>query len=287
MDFKKFKASQSKLKDSIKKLAQPATNSYADDRFWTMKKDTVGNALATLRFLPQKDPSESPMVLTFRHAFQSAGKWFIEECPHTIGEKCPVCEHSSAIWNENETEARKHWRSKSYIANILVVKDKANPENEGKVFLYKFGKKIADKILERISDEDDGVNVFDITNGLDFKLKCTQVSNYNNFDTSSFAFKSTEVADGKEDLQEEIYNQIHELKEFMDPSKFKSYDVLQKKLLGAKTANRVPSLESEFSKEANKKPVVEETKEAVPFDPEKIDLDSDDSEEINFDELLG
>jgi len=288
MDFKSFKKDQSKLKESLAKLAQPATNSYADERFWTLKKDKSGNGLATIRFLPQKDPSDSPVVLTFRHAFQTDGRWFIEDCPHTIGEKCPVCEHSSSIWNSNETEARKHWRSKSYIANILVVKDEANPENEGKVFIYKFGKKIYDMVMDRVAPEDgdeEGVNIFDFDEGLDFKLKLGQKAGYNNYDRSSFAFKTSAVSDGKVKDQEAIYNIIYELKEFIDPKKFKTYDQLLSKLTGAKKANNVPSIASEIAQEATKK-IETETKEDVPFDPDTDSDDADSSDDIDFDALL-
>ena len=150
MDFKAFKKQQAALKDSVAKLAQKPTNNYADDRFWNLTKDTAGNANATIRFLPQQDPSKAPIVLTFRHAFQTEGRWFIEECPHTIGEKCPVCEYSSSLWDSNEDEARKHWRAKGYIANVLIVDDPANPENNGQVKLFKFGKKIYDKYRFKI-----------------------------------------------------------------------------------------------------------------------------------------
>src|SRR6056300_1679152 len=99
MDFKAFKKQQAALKDSVAKLAQKPANNYADERFWNLSKDTAGNANATIRFLPQQDPSKAPIVLTFRHAFQTEGRWFIEECPHTISEKCPVCEYSSSLWD--------------------------------------------------------------------------------------------------------------------------------------------------------------------------------------------
>ncbi len=287
MNFKSFKKNQNKLKDSLNKLAQQPANSYADERFWNVTKDTTGNGSAIIRFLPQKDPDNSPILLTFRHAFQKEGRWFIEECPVTIGEKCPVCEYSSSIWNSNEKEARKHWRTKSYIANIIVVKDEANPDFEGNVFMFKFGKKIYDMIMNRVAPEDDdgdeGVNVFDFDEGLDFRLKLGQVSGYNNYDKSSFSFKSSAVADGKIKAQEEIYNKIYSLDEFIDPEKFKSYDDLLKKLTGSNAANKVPSLDAEL-KEDKKSEVVED-KKSEPFDPDK-DIDEDDTDDIDFESLL-
>ncbi len=293
MNFKDFKKNQSNIKDSIKKLIKPANNSYADDRFWSITKDTTGNGSATIRFLPQKDPSESPIVLTFRHAFQNKGKWFIEECPYTIGGKCPVCEHSSAIWNSNEDEARKFWRTKSYIANILVIKDPANPENDGKVFMFKFGKKIYDMVMNRIApdidegEEEESINVFDFDEGLDFKMKLCQVSGYNNYDKSSFAFKTSAVGNGEAKKQEAIYNIIYELKEFMDESRFKTYDQLLTKLTNSQSAQTVPSIQSEFVDEVTKKPTMEEKKEKI---VKKFDADTEEEgteeEDIDFDSLL-
>ena len=286
MDFKKFKKSQKKLKEAITKLAQTPANSYADERFWNLTKDSVGNANAIIRFCPQQDPDEAPILLTFRHGFQIQGKWFIEECPNTIGEKCPVCEHSSAIWNSNEKEARKFWRAKSYIGNILVIKDETNPENEGKVFLYKFGKTIYDKIMDRCAPEDvdeEGVNIFDFDEGLDFKLKMIQKGGYNNYDKSAFLFKSSAISDGDEKKQEKVFKSIIELKEFIDPERFKSYDALLKKLTSFTSAKLVPSIDAEMKKEVKK----EEKKEAESFDSSDEDIeDSDADDDIDFDALL-
>jgi len=291
MNFKDFKKQGSKLKKSLTKLAQKPANSYADDRFWTISKDTTGNGAAVLRFLPQKDPSESPIILTFRHAFQKEGRWFIEDCPHTIGEKCPVCEHSSSIWNSNEKEARKYWRTKSYIANVLVVEDKANPDNEGRVFMFKFGKTIYDMVMNRVApeeDDDEGVNVFDFDEGLDFRLKLGQKAGYNNYDKSSFSFKSTPVAGGKEKDQEAAYNAIYSLDEFMSPDKFKTYEQLLKKFSGATAASSVPSIESEYAKEVTAKPKMEEDipDKTESFDDAKEDDSETNEEDIDFESLL-
>ncbi len=279
MDFKTFKANQAKLQESVTKLAQSPTNQYQDDRFWSLKKDTTGNANATIRFLPQKDPSTAPILLTFRHAFKTAGRWFIEECPVTIGEKCPVCEYSQSIWASNENVAREHWRTKSYIANILVVTDEVNPENEGKVFLYKFGKKIYDKVLEIVAPEDEdetSQNIFDFDEGLNFKLKLVQVGGYNNYDKSKFMMKTSPIQNGDADQQEAIFNSIHELKEFTDKKKFKTYDELIVKLNGSQAAKTVPPLETEY-----KQTEPEEKK----FGEDDTD-DSDDTDDIDFDQLL-
>lgn len=289
MNFKDFKKNQSKLKESLTKLAQPAQNSYADDRFWTITKDKVGNGSAVIRFLSQKDPSDSPIILTFRHAFELDGRWFIEECPYTIGEKCPVCEYSSSIWNSNENLARAHWRSKSYIANILVVKDEANPENEGKVFMFKFGKKIYDMVMDRVAPEEEdeeGHNVFDFDEGLDFKLKLGQKAGYNNYDRSTFAFKTSAVADGKVKDQEAVYNAIYDLSEFVKKERFKTYDQLLTKLTGSQKAKTVPSIQSELVDEVTKKPVMEDTTKNVDQPDDNFEQEDGTEDEIDFDALL-
>lgn len=282
MDFKEFKKQQEQLKESVSKLAQKPVNNYADERFWNITKDKVGNGSATIRFLPQQDTTKAPVVLTFRHAFQKEGRWFIEECPHTIGEKCPVCEHASAVWNTNEDEGRQHWRSKSYIANILVVADEAVPENDGKVFLFKFGKKIYDKLMDRVAPEDDdeeGVNVFHFDEGYNFKLKLGQVADFNNYDKSKFVMTASAVAGGKPKGQEAVYNAIVDLDEFLEKSRFKTYDELVAKLSGSKNATSVPSIQEELN---SVKPAAEKIMEPTVTD----DDDEVEDEEIDFDALL-
>jgi hypothetical protein len=284
MNFAEFKKQQASLKDSVAKLAQKPANNYADDRFWNLTKDTAGNANATIRFLPQQDPSKAPIVLTFRHAFQKEGRWFIEECPHTIGEKCPVCEYSSANWESNEDEARMHWRAKGYIANILVVDDPANPENNGKVFMYKFGKKLYDMVMEMVAPEDEdetGVNVFDFDEGVNFKLKLVQKSGFNNYDKSKFVTKSSAIDDS---VQETVYDGIFDMDEFFDKKRFKSYDELVAKLNGSQNANSVPSIQDEINK--NKKAVDEKKAAETPVDTGSDDDVDQDNEEIDFDALL-
>ncbi len=221
--------------------------------------------------------------MTFYHSAQPEGRWFIEDCPHTIGEKCPICEYSSALWTSDEKTARAFWRKKGYIANILVVQDEANPENEGKVFLFKFGKSIYDMIMAAVApeDEDDeSLNVFDFDEGYDFKLKLVQKAGYNNYDKSKFAMKPSEIAGGDVKAQEEIFNSIHDLSEFGDPERFKSYDELAKKLASV-TSGNVPApqnLEKEIAKEIDKSQVKEQETEND-FEEEEDDFD--------FDKLLG
>jgi hypothetical protein len=284
MNFKDFKKQQASLKDSVAKLAQKPANNYADERFWNLTKDSAGNANATVRFLPQQDPAKAPVVLTFRHAFQKEGRWFIEPCPHTIGEKCPVCEYSSANWESNEDEARMHWRNKGYIGNILIVDDEANPENNGKVFMYKFGKKLYDMVMEAVAPEDadeEGTNVFDFDEGVNFKLKLVQKAGYNNYDKSKFVAKATAIP---EKTQEAVYDGLFDLDEFFEAKLFKTYDELVAKLAGSNTASAVPSIQDEIAK--NTKAVAEKkAKEDAPVEDADEDEDEDE-EEIDFDALL-
>jgi hypothetical protein len=289
MNFKDFKKNAKSLSDTVTKMS--AKTSYKDERFWTIAKDAAGNGNATFRFLPQKDLEKSPIVLTFRHGFQSAGRWFIEDCPVTIKEKCPICEHSSSIWSSNEKEARKYWRKKSYIANILMVDDPANPENNGKVFLFKFGKSIYDIIMETVAPEDDdeqGVNIFDFDEGLNFKLKLVQKGEYNNYDKSKFLNTPCEVADGDEDAQEKIYNSIIPFDEFTAKDKFKSYNELVNKFSKFVQGYKSPieaSIEEAVEAEVSKPETIPSTKPKKSAPVEDTE-ESNEDDEFDFDALL-
>lgn len=235
------------------KADQPAKKSYADDRFWKLEQDKAGNASAVIRFLPRTEGDELPWVKVFSHGFQGpTGKWYIEDSLTTIGEEDPVSAYNKMLWNSgteaNKEVARKQKRKLNYIANILVVSDPKHPENEGKVFLFKFGKKIFDKIMDkaRPTFEDEApVNVFDLWEGADFKLRMRRVEGYPNYDQSVFAEQSA-VMDGDEDQILEIVNQQHKLGEFVDPKRFKSYAELQARLdsvMGtASPAQKAPSV---------------------------------------------
>ena len=293
MSFKDFKKKQHKLTDAISKMAETPKRSYQDDRVWNVQKDSAGNGNATIRFLPQKDLEKSPIILTFRHAFQTAGKWFIEDCPVTVGAECPVCEHSASMWDSDSDQARKLWRKKTYIANILVVEDSNNPENEGKVFLFKFGQSIYDIIMGVVAPEDDdeeSVNIFDFDEGLNFKLKMVQKGGYNNYDKSKFVMGAKSVADGDESEQERIYNDIYDLSEFTQKDKFKSYEELLKKFSSMTSVSS--SMASNIEEEDKKKETTKKdsSNSDIPFgtDEEKSDGDDgdDDDDDIDFDALL-
>jgi len=218
--------------DKINKKSE----SYKDDRFWRPELDKSSNGFAVVRFLPPVDGEDIPWARLFTHGFQGPGGWYIENSRTTIGDKDPVSEMNSELWNsglESDKDiARQRKRRLSYISNILVVSDPANPQNEGKVFLYKYGKKIFDKINEAMQPEfedEDPINPFDFWKGANFKLKVRKVAGFINYDKSEFDGVSA-VHDGEDEALETLWKQQYALKEFTDPSNFKSYDELKKKL---------------------------------------------------------
>lgn len=241
---KKSSASIDRLAKEIDKLNNPNAE-YAqqeDTRFWYPAVDKAGNGQAIFRFLPAPavDGDDAlPWVRLFSHGFQGpAGKWYIENSLTTLGQKDPVSELNTKLWNQSaddESPSRKQARAQKrklvYISNVLVISDPANPENEGKVFLYRYGKKIFDKITTAMKPEfagDKPINPFDFWTGANFRLKIRNVAGYRNYDASTFESPSA-VADTDEEI-EALWNREHSLKEFVAADKFKSYDELKKRL---------------------------------------------------------
>ena len=236
-DFKKKSTDLSKLQSALEKQVAGA-DSYKDDRFWKPTLDQASNGFAVIRFLPPVQGEEIPWARVFSHGFKGKGGWFIENCPTTLGLKCPVCEANSDLWNsgseDDKTIARDRKRKLSYISNIIVVSDPKNPQNEGKVFLFKYGKKIFDKIMEKIQPEFQGetaVNVYDFWKGADFKLKIRKVAGYVNYDKSEFDVAAP-LFGGDDKQLEDLWAKEYALLEFTQPSEFKSYDELAKKFAG-------------------------------------------------------
>ena len=231
-------------RDQIAKLIQAADNagggekkSYADDRIWKPTVDKAGNGYAVLRFLPSGEGQELPWVRYWDHGFKGpTGLWYIENSLTSIGQPDPVGELNSRLWNSgiesDKDRARDQKRRLHYVVNMLVLQDPSNPSNEGKVFLYKFGKKIFDKIMDSMQPEfadESPVNPFDFWEGADFKLKIRNVEGYRNYDKSEFA-APTALYDADDNKLEAVYNQLHDLSEFSDPKNYKSYDDLKAKL---------------------------------------------------------
>ena len=234
-DFKK--RSQSSIGDLTKKIEQlNKKDSYKDDRFWRPELDKSSNGYAVIRFLPATEGEDLPWAKYYSHGFNGKGGWYIEKSRTTIGEKDPVSEMNTELWNsgveKDKDIARDRKRRLHYVSNILVVSDPANPQNEGKVFLYKFGKKIFDKIQEAMQPEfadEDPINPFDFWTGANFKLKVRKVAGFINYDKSEFE-SSSALLDGDDAKLEELWKTEYALSEFTDPSTFKTYDELKKRL---------------------------------------------------------
>ena len=226
------------ISNAFEKIANPQTESkgYNDDRFWRLEGDKAGNGTATIRFLPRVEGDELPWVRIFSHGFQGpTGKWYIENSLTTLGENDPVGEINTQLWNSgseaNKEIARKQKRKLSFTANILVVSDPKHPENEGKVFLFKFGKKIFDKIMDKARptfEDEKPVNVFDFWEGANFKLRMRKKDGFANYDESVFMEPAPVAED--DDAILAIANSQHKLSEFLDRKNFKTYDELKRKL---------------------------------------------------------
>jgi len=231
-----------KLTKAIEDTTSPTSKeagSKDDTRLWQPTVDKAGNGMAVIRFLPAPavDGDDAlPWVRRFDHGFQGPGGWYIENSLTTLGQKDPVSEYNTTLWNSgieaNKEIARKQKRRLHYIANILVVSDPSNPSNEGQIKLFKFGKKIFDKITEAMNPEfadETPINPFDMWEGANFKLKIRNVEGYRNYDKSEFADKSA-LLDGDDEKLESLWKKEFSLKEFTEPSNFKSYEVLKAKL---------------------------------------------------------
>ena len=232
---KKSSGNFDKLQVELEKINQPVTNSFDDNRFWKPELDKTGNGYAIIRFLPQSEGEELPWVRLWSHAFSGPGGWFIENSLTTINKSDPVSEYNTQLWNSgiesDKDTARKQKRILKYYANVYIVSDSKHPENEGKVRLFKFGKKIFDKITEAMNpafDDEESLNPFDLWKGADFKLKIRKVDGFWNYDKSEFTTPKSLLDDDKE--LETVYKSQHSLKAFVEPSQFKTYDELKEKL---------------------------------------------------------
>jgi hypothetical protein len=282
-----------KLTKAIQALNSTESSATSEDKFWKPELDRSGNGYAVIRFLdaPAVDGDDAlPWVKIFDHGFQGpTGKWYIENSLTTIGQKDPLSEHNSALWNSgieaNKEIARKQKRRLKYYANILVIEDSKNPENEGKVMLFKFGKKIFEKINNAMNPEfedEKPFNPFDFWKGANFKLKIRKVEGYQNYDKSEFEAPSA-LFDGDDDRIEQIWKQSHSLKAFLDPKEFKSYDELKAKLdmvlgLSGGAGNAVRSTAADFDDEVDA-PVA---KAVAPKPKAKITEVTDEDDDLNY-----
>lgn len=242
VDFNKLKSNSSNIEKLTRELEKKQSSSYDDnsDKLWKCETDKAGNGYAIIRFLPAPavDGDDAiPWVTVYTHGFNGPGGWYIENSLTTLNEKDPVSEYNSELWNSgieaNKEIARKQKRRMTYISNILVVEDPKHPENNGKVFLFKYGKKIFEKITDAMNPPPEfgetPINPFDLWNGANFKLKIRKVEGYQNYDKSEFDSPSA-VYDGDDAKLEKLWQSEYSLKEFLDRKNYKSYDELKARL---------------------------------------------------------
>jgi len=277
------------ISNAFEKVANPQTESksYVDDRFWRLEGDKAGNGTATIRFLPRVEGDELPWVRIFSHGFQGpTGKWYIENSLTTLGENDPVGELNTQLWNSgseaNKEIARKQKRKLSFIANVYIVSDPKHPENEGKVFLFKFGKKIFDKIMDKARptfEDEKPVNVFDFWEGANFKLRMRKKDGYANYDESAF---SDPVALGDDDQIVRAAKAQVKLAEFIDRKNFKSYDELKKKLNEVLSGDSFASKSAAQMAEEEDRPVASAPKIASKPAPKMAEVSEDDDDVMSY-----
>ena len=288
MSFKDLKK-QSKLGSLTAKLVKEVekmnnTGGNTDDRIWKLDVDKGGNGYAVIRFLPAPENEDLPFVKLYSHAFQGPGGWYIENSLTTLGQKDPVSEYNSLLWNNGtdlgKETARKQKRKLTYLSNIYVVKDPANPDNEGKVFLFKYGKKIFDKLTAAMQPEfedEEAIDPFDFWQGANFKLKAKNVAGYRNYDSSEFAAVSPLLKD--DDAMEGLWKKQYSLAELVASDQFKSYEDLKKRLdyvLGNKSTVRQ---DPEVVDEDNDRGVAEELVTAAASRPSSRSSSNDEDDD--------
>jgi len=270
---KKFNMNWGAITEKIKEAEKGGTN-FKDDRIYTLKAGDDGSAHAVIRFLPNKDLESIPFSKVFSHGFKEHGSWFINNCPTTIGKECPVCKANTDLWDDDPDTVRTRSRKTSYYANILVIKDSQNPANEGKVFLFRYGKKIQEKIMDAIEGKfEEAVMIFDPYEGANFKLmlKTTKTGDrsYPNYDSSSFSAPSAL----EEDVFTEVVKQLCDVNEFITLDKFKTYEEIAErfsKVIGSSSpsASQKSSTRNEEKQETkqddNQKDSQEATQESAP-----------------------
>lgn len=300
MDFKSLKKNSSleKLTRAMDQGKPGGNLKREDDRFWVPEVDKAGNGFAVIRFLdaPAVDGEDGlPWVQVFSHGFQGPGGWYIENSLTTIGKNDPVSEYNTQLWNSgieaNKEIARKQKRKLTYYSNILVVSDPKRPENEGKVFLYKYGKKIFDKIQEKLSPQFEGekpVNPFDFWKGCNLKLKIRNVMGYRNYDASEWEPQSS-LFDGDDAQIEALWKRAYSLKGFVAADQFKSYDELKAKLNKVLGAGGVAgAVAAKTSKIEEEDVPWDKTEPATIVKPKKTaeSVSFEDDEDINYFEKL-
>ena len=284
-DFAQLRKSSTKLYDKILEETNKLTQknySNKDERFWQPTVGKDGNGYAVIRFLPAPQGEEMPYVQVWNHGFQGPGGWYIENSLTTLGKKDPVSEFNTKLWNRGDEagkeQARKQKRRLTYISNIYVVDDPSNPDNNGKVFLYRYGKKIFDKIKEAMNPEfedETAVNPFDLWQGAPLKLKIRKVEGYRNYDKSEFG--ASAPLSKNEESMETVWSTEYSLQEFVDPKLFKSYDELKEKLDRVLGQEGVSSSAEDLVEESFDEPVA-----STASTPKEKVVANEDSDEFDF-----
>jgi len=255
-DFSALKKNRTKSLDKLtSELDKMQSKSYSDPnegKFWKPQRDKAGNGFAIIRFLPAPKGEEMPFVRLWDHGFQGpTGLWYIENSLTTMNQDDPVSEYNSKLWNtgldSDKEVARKQKRRLKYIANVMIVKDSANPANDGQVFLYQFGKKIFDKLNDLMNpsfEDETPVNPFDFWEGANFRLKIRQFEGYPNYDKSEFDAPAS-LSDDDDEL-EAVWSKQHSLEEVVSPSNFKTYSELKTKLYRVLDLGNAPSSDGSF-----------------------------------------
>ena len=288
MSFKDLKK-QSKLGSLTAKLVKEVekmnnNGASGDERTWKLDVDKSGNGYAVIRFLPAPENEDLPFVKLYSHAFQGPGGWYIENSLTSLGQKDPVSEYNTQLWNNGtdagKETARKQKRKLTYMSNIYVVKDPTNPENEGKVFLFKYGKKIFDKLTAAMQPEfedEEAIDPFDFWQGANFKLKAKNVAGYRNYDSSEFAAVTPLLDD--DDALEGLWKKQYSLAEIVAADQFKSYEDLKKRLeyvLGSKRPAQDPDVYEEDNDRGEAEELVSAAVSAPPT-TSTVDKDEDDA----------
>ena len=283
---------QSKLGSLTAKLVKEVekmnnTGGSTDDRLWKLDVDKGGNGYAIIRFLPAPNGEDLPFVKLYSHAFQGPGGWYIENSLTTLGQKDPVSEYNTQLWNNGtdagKETARKQKRKLTYVSNIYVVKDPANPDNEGKVFLFKYGKKIFDKLTAAMQPEfedEEAIDPFDFWQGANFKLKAKNVAGFRNYDSSEVAAVTPLLDD--DDALEGLWKKQFSLAELVATDQFKTYDELKKRLENVlRVASSRPSDPEVFEEETTRGSVrdLDDLSEGLGKTPEPTSLASDEDDD--------
>lgn len=291
MSFANLKRNRNSISDLVSAASAAdgpkETKSYVDERMWKPTVDKAGNGYAVLRFLPAPEGNELPWARYWDHGFKGpTGQWYIERSLTSIGQQDPVSEYNSKLWNsgneEDKETARKQKRRLHYVSNVYVESDPSNPANEGKVFMFVYGKKIYDKIMDvmqpQFADEDP-VNPFDFWEGASFKLKIRNVEGYRNYDKSEFSTPAP-LLNGDESELEQVYEQLFDLNEFTDPAQYKSYDELKARLALVLGEAMPTSTRQQVVMESVEEPAPRKTAPAI--EPVSVSVDDDEDDTMSY-----